>query len=100
MKFPIRDFLSDQIDSFLRIWSHLLKKSLLETSFFVQQALLRFEQSIEFWSQKQNKKEKHSARAYNYRSVYNSKLVHAAGVKFLPRKTSLCNFFIMSNFLN
>ena len=32
MKFSIKDFLSkyDQIRSFLRIWSHLLKKSLVE----------------------------------------------------------------------
>ena len=36
MKFSIKDFFSkcDQIRSFLRIWSHLLKKSLMETSFF------------------------------------------------------------------
>ena len=33
MKFPIKDFLSkyDQISSSLRIWSHLLKKSLMES---------------------------------------------------------------------
>ena len=32
MKFSIKDFFSkcDQIRSFLRIWSHLLKKSLIE----------------------------------------------------------------------
>ena len=32
MKFSIKDFLSkyDQIQSFLRIWSHLLKKSSIE----------------------------------------------------------------------
>ena len=32
MKFPIKDFFSkcDQIRSFLKIWSHLPKKSLLE----------------------------------------------------------------------
>ena len=38
MKFSNKDFSSkcDQIRSFLRIWSHLLKKSLMETSFFVQ----------------------------------------------------------------
>ena len=38
MKFFIKDFFSkcDQIRSFLRIWSHLLKKSLMKTSFFVQ----------------------------------------------------------------
>ena len=37
MKFSIKDFFSecDQIRSFLRIWSHLLKKCLLKTSFFV-----------------------------------------------------------------
>ena len=36
MKFFIKDFFSkcDQIRSFLRIWSHLLKKSLMENFFF------------------------------------------------------------------
>ena len=38
MKFSNKDFFRkcDQIRAFLRIWSHLLKKSLIETSFFVQ----------------------------------------------------------------
>ena len=38
MKFSIMDFLSkcDQIQSFLRIWSYLLKKSLMENFIFVQ----------------------------------------------------------------
>ena len=38
MKFSIKDFFSecDQIRSFLRIWSHLLKKSLMENLIFVQ----------------------------------------------------------------
>ena len=36
MKFSINDFVSkcDQIPSFLRIWSHLLKKSLMENFIF------------------------------------------------------------------
>ena len=36
MKFSIKDFVSkcDQIRSFLRIWSHLLKKSLMEKFIF------------------------------------------------------------------
>ena len=36
MKFFIKDFFSkfDQIRSFLQIWSHLLKKSLLENFIF------------------------------------------------------------------
>ena len=36
MKFSIKAFFSecDQIRSFLRIWSHLLRKSLMKTSFF------------------------------------------------------------------
>ena len=36
MKFPIKDFLSkyDQIRSFLRIWSHFLKKSLMANLIF------------------------------------------------------------------
>ena len=38
IKFSIKDFFSkcDQIGSFLRIWSHLLKKSLMDNFFFVQ----------------------------------------------------------------
>ena len=38
MKFSIKDFFSkyDQVRSFLRIWSHLLKKPWWETSTFVQ----------------------------------------------------------------
>ena len=36
MKFPIKDIFSkfDQVHSFLRIWSHLLKKSLMENIIF------------------------------------------------------------------
>ena len=36
MKFPIKDLFSkcDQIRSFFRIWSHLLKKSLMENFIF------------------------------------------------------------------
>ena len=36
MKFTIKDFFSkcDQIRSFLRIWSHLLKKPLMENFIF------------------------------------------------------------------
>ena len=36
MKFSIKDFFSkrDQIRSFLRIWAHLLKKSLMESFIF------------------------------------------------------------------
>ena len=38
MKFSIKDFFSkcDQIRRKLRIWSHSLKKSLMETSYFMQ----------------------------------------------------------------
>ena len=46
MKFSIKDFFSkcDQIRSFLRIWSHLLKKSLTENFIFcaVTVAILRW----------------------------------------------------------
>ena len=46
MKFSIKDFFSkcDQIRSFLRIWSHLLKKFLMENFFFVQ-----WEYSMKAW---------------------------------------------------
>ena len=41
-KFSIRDFFSkcDQIRSFLRIWPHLLKKSLMENFIFCAVAVL------------------------------------------------------------
>ena len=40
IKFSNKDFFSKcyQICSFLRIWSHLIKMSLMETSFFVESA--------------------------------------------------------------
>ena len=43
MKFSIKDFFSkcDQTCSFLRIWSHLLKKSLTKLYFFVKCYLFR-----------------------------------------------------------
>ena len=43
MKFFIEDFFSkcDQIPSFLRIWSHLLKESLMEN--FIFSAVITFE---------------------------------------------------------
>ena len=43
MKFSIKDFFSkhDQIRSFLRIWSHLLKKSLKENFIFCAVKRLR-----------------------------------------------------------
>ena len=42
MKFAIKDFFSkyDQICSFLRIWSHLLKKSFMENFIFLCSAFL------------------------------------------------------------
>ena len=48
MKFPIKDFLSkcDQMRSLLRIWSHLLKKSLMENFIFCAVNLSRFEDSF------------------------------------------------------
>ena len=44
MKFSIKHFFSkcDQICSFLRIWSHLLKKSLMENFIFFLQYELSF----------------------------------------------------------
>ena len=50
MKFSIKDFLSkcDQIRSFLRIWSHLLKKSLMENFFFFCNCLNQNDSCSEF----------------------------------------------------
>ena len=50
MKFSIKDFISkcDQIRSLLRIWSHLLKKSLMGNFTFcaVQAVITRIEEKI------------------------------------------------------
>ena len=56
MKISIKDFFSkcDQIRSFLRIWSHLLKKSLIENFIFL----------LDFLTVKPQRKEKLS-RIYN-----------------------------------
>ena len=54
MKFSIKDFFSqcDQINNFLRIWSHLLKKSLTQNFIFcvvklVQYFMVQYFQGIE-----------------------------------------------------
>ena len=57
MKFSIKDFFNkcDQIRSFLRIWSHLMKKSLMENFIFcavniAEHFLLKTEQNLtSFW---------------------------------------------------
>ena len=43
MEFTIKDFFSkcDQIPSFLRIWSHLLKKSLMENFIFLCSVIIK-----------------------------------------------------------
>ena len=48
MKFSIKDFFSkcDQILSFLRIWSHLLKKSLIENFIICAVLLLNLSDKI------------------------------------------------------
>ena len=48
MKFSIKDFFSkwDQIHSFLRIWSHLLKESLTEDFIFCAVLEEKFEDSL------------------------------------------------------
>ena len=50
MKFSIKDFFSkcEQICIFLRIWLHLLKNFLIETSFFVQWFYQAFPKAL-FW---------------------------------------------------
>ena len=50
MKFSIKDFLSkyDQIRSFQHIWSHLLKKSLMENFIFCVVNVLQYKSSQVF----------------------------------------------------
>ena len=49
MKFPNKDFFSkyEQIRSILRIWSHLLKKSLMESFIFCALYLVEFTSTSE-----------------------------------------------------
>ena len=49
MKFSVKDFFSkcEEIRSFLRIWSYLLKKSLLESSIFRAVVEIMFIASLE-----------------------------------------------------
>ena len=49
MKFPIEDFFSkcDYIRSFLRTWSHLLEKSLMENFIFSVQCIGRIQLYIQ-----------------------------------------------------
>ena len=50
MKFSIKDFFSkwDQIRSKLRIWSHLLQKSLMENFIFCAVFIVIFKAKIKF----------------------------------------------------
>ena len=50
MKFSIKDFSStcDQILSFLRIWSHLLEKSLMENFIFCAVKILQELNALKF----------------------------------------------------
>ena len=45
MKFYVKDFFS-KCDNFLRIWSHLLKKSLLENFIFCEVILTKWKQTL------------------------------------------------------
>ena len=51
MKFSIKDFFSkcDQIRSFLRIWSHLLKKSLMENFIFCVVYYIKIKNNVSFF---------------------------------------------------
>ena len=76
MKFSIKDFFSkcDQIRSFLRIWSHLLKKSLMENFIFL-------------------------CSFYNLMSVFNLKSRYCKTFrKTVENPVKDCNFLFLSGF--
>ena len=66
MKFSIKDFFSkcDQIRSILRIWSNLLKKSLLENFIFCAVFIKHFDSCL-FWVQA-------NAKIFNHTSILSS----------------------------
>ena len=90
MKFSIKDFFSkcDQIGSFLLIWSHLLKKSLIENIIiFAVLALFRYKNDII------TSKTKKKIVSMNYdRLLYGNRLV-----TFQAKEGNLENFFFQEN---
>ena len=60
MKFSITDFFNkcDQVRSFLRIWSHLLKKPLMENFIFRAVLVNKFFESFSHWLAFRLKKDK------------------------------------------
>ena len=83
IKFCIKDFFSkcDQICSFLRIWSHFLKKSLMENFIFVQWCLFKIKFYKCFWIDKMRNRKR--------------SLKINLWIKYLPKTTrKLLNFVI------
>ena len=90
MKFPIKEFFSkcDQIRSFLRIWSHLLKKSLIEKFIIL---CIKFQILKKIWSWKAH----WGNSMINKVDQYFNQLVHYPSTKFITSKLqlySLCGY--------
>ena len=82
MKFSIKDFFSkcDQIRSIPRIWSHLLKKSLMENFIFLRSVLFSLKNIYIFFSQWMTLK-----LLWNimHKSIFNTNLVSITWVQHL-----------------
>ena len=91
MKFSNKDFFSkcDQSRSFLRIWSHLLKKSSMEDSFFVQWKVWELKTNTQYVKFCWNK----IVKIVQYRILARCKLIMAVSHNLLVH--AIWNVFIV-----
>ena len=96
MKFSIKDFFSkcDQINSFLQIWSHLLKKSLMESYIFcaVSLVLIYFESrtDLEGWKLYLCQKNHHQSSKWQTKQLLQFLYIKRIGVRSALSRNMLC----------
>ena len=102
MKFSIKDFFSicDVIRNFLQIWSHLLKKSLLENFIFLCSELsyIGAQERLFFDTKQLNNKERHLdcniSSIFLKNTKYYENIIQGSSIFFLR----FCCYFIMMAF--
>ena len=97
MKFSIKDFFSkcDQIRSFLRIWSHLLKKSLMENFIFFVQCECNPELQLQSFYVINEQKLQNNSSVFQYFS--SSVYFELLGYNQFGIQSLFCSFLIMSS---
>ena len=97
MKFSIKDFFSkcDQIHSFLRIWLHLLKKSLMENFIFFVQCECNPELQLQSFYVINEQKLQNNSSVFQYFS--SSVYFELLGYNQFGIQSLFCSFLIMSS---